>query len=185
MTLEGYGYAWLMADIAGHSIVFHTGDNAGFQSINATLPDDNAGFIALTNDTATDLLGTALSLLALAVEEAAEVVVMTCAHRSTLGRNGPSLARVALLLSSFSGSGVHGRDLAVARPGAAPLHHRSGRGEHCAARSVVVGDLRLGDDPRLRTDRGHQVDDVALPEGRGLSRAREGRRAAVRGARRW
>lgn len=67
LTLDGYGYAWFLGDVLGHSIVFHTGDNAGFQSINATLPDDDARFIALTNDTATDLLGTSLSLLAVAI----------------------------------------------------------------------------------------------------------------------
>jgi CubicO group peptidase (beta-lactamase class C family) len=68
VTLEGYGYAWYMADVAGHSIVFHTGGNAGFQSINATMPDDDARFIVLTNDTSTDLFTTALSLIAVALD---------------------------------------------------------------------------------------------------------------------
>jgi CubicO group peptidase (beta-lactamase class C family) len=69
LTLDGYGYAWYMANVGGHSVVFHTGGNAGFQSINAILPDDDARFIALTNDTSTDLFGTALSLLVVAVGE--------------------------------------------------------------------------------------------------------------------
>ena len=69
LTLDGYGYAWYMANVGGHSVVFHTGGNAGFQSINAILPDFDARFIALTNDTSTDLFGTALSLLVVAVGE--------------------------------------------------------------------------------------------------------------------
>jgi CubicO group peptidase (beta-lactamase class C family) len=68
VEFEGYGYAWYMADIAGHSVVFHTGGNAGFQSINATLPEDDARFIALMNDTSEDLVGIALSLLAVALD---------------------------------------------------------------------------------------------------------------------
>lgn len=68
VRIDGYGYAWYMADVGGHSIVFHTGGNAGFQSINATMPDDDARFIALTNDTSTDLFGTALSLMAAALD---------------------------------------------------------------------------------------------------------------------
>jgi CubicO group peptidase (beta-lactamase class C family) len=70
VTLDGYGYgyAWSMADIEGHSVVYHTGGNAGFQSINATMPDDDARFIALTNDTSTDLFATALSLFAAALD---------------------------------------------------------------------------------------------------------------------
>ena len=68
VRIDGYGYAWYMADVAGHQVVFHTGGNAGFQSINATLPGDSARFIALTNDTSTDLFGTALALLGVALD---------------------------------------------------------------------------------------------------------------------
>jgi CubicO group peptidase (beta-lactamase class C family) len=71
VQLDGYGYAWIMANVAGHRLVFHTGDNAGFQSINATMPDDGARFILLTNDTSTDLLGSALALLDVALHGAA------------------------------------------------------------------------------------------------------------------
>jgi CubicO group peptidase (beta-lactamase class C family) len=70
VTIEGYGYGWYLGEVAGHRITFHTGGNAGFQSINAVLPDDEACFVALTNDTATDLLDVSLELLALAIGDA-------------------------------------------------------------------------------------------------------------------
>jgi CubicO group peptidase (beta-lactamase class C family) len=66
VKFHGYGYGWYLAEIDGHRVNFHTGGNAGFQSINAVLPDDDALFVALTNDTATDLLGVALELLEIA-----------------------------------------------------------------------------------------------------------------------
>ena len=68
VQLDGYGYGWYMADIGGHPVVFHTGGNAGFQSINAILPADDATVIALMNDTGADLVGTAFSLLLVALE---------------------------------------------------------------------------------------------------------------------
>jgi CubicO group peptidase (beta-lactamase class C family) len=67
VKFNGYGYGWYLAEIDGHRVSFHTGGNAGFQSINAVLPDDDAIFVALTNDTATDLLGVALELLEIAL----------------------------------------------------------------------------------------------------------------------
>lgn len=70
VTIEGYGYAWYVADVAGHRLFFHTGDNAGFKSINAVLPDDGASFMALTNDTATDLTGVSFELCRLAIGDA-------------------------------------------------------------------------------------------------------------------
>jgi CubicO group peptidase (beta-lactamase class C family) len=70
LTIHGYGYGWFLAELAGHRITFHTGDNAGFQSINAFLPDDRASFAALTNDASTDLIAVSLELLALAMDDA-------------------------------------------------------------------------------------------------------------------
>jgi len=67
VRFEGYGYGWYLADIAGHRVNFHAGDNAGFQSINAVLPDDDATFVALTNDTSADLYAIALELFAIAL----------------------------------------------------------------------------------------------------------------------
>lgn len=67
VRFEGYGYGWFLADVGGHRLFFHTGDNAGFQSINAILPDDDARFMVLTNDASADLLGVSLQLLAAAL----------------------------------------------------------------------------------------------------------------------
>ena len=49
---EGDRYGRYMADVGGHQIAFQTGGNAGFQSINAMLPEDDARFVALINDNA-------------------------------------------------------------------------------------------------------------------------------------
>jgi CubicO group peptidase (beta-lactamase class C family) len=67
VKIEGYGYGWYLADIAGHRVNFHTGGNAGFQSINAVLPDDGATLVALTNDTSADLYALALELFVIAI----------------------------------------------------------------------------------------------------------------------
>lgn len=65
----GYGYGWYLGDVFGHRAVFHPGDNAGFEAINVLLPDDDARFIALTNDSSTDILELAIRLLSVAVGE--------------------------------------------------------------------------------------------------------------------
>jgi len=46
----GYGYGWSINDLRGHRMVFHTGDNAGFSSINIWLPHDHAIVVLLSND---------------------------------------------------------------------------------------------------------------------------------------
>jgi len=45
-----YGYGWVIGELQGHRLRFHTGDNAGFRSINLQLPDDKAVIIVLSND---------------------------------------------------------------------------------------------------------------------------------------
>lgn len=65
----GYGYGWYLGDLFGHRAVFHPGDNAGFEALNVLLPDDDARFIALTNDSSTDILALGIRLLAVAVGE--------------------------------------------------------------------------------------------------------------------
>jgi hypothetical protein len=52
--------------------------------------------------------------------------------------------------------------------GPAPFHFVTVPDEECGALDAVsaVGVLRLGHDPGHRADRGHRVDDVAVPEGR-------------------
>ncbi len=54
-----YGYGWFLAEVQGHRLVYHPGDNAGYHAFNACLPDDEAAVIVLTNDEEidTDALG--------------------------------------------------------------------------------------------------------------------------------
>jgi hypothetical protein len=52
----GYGYGWYIGSITGgHPVIYHTGDNVGFQSINAWFPEDAVRLIVLTNEETTDL----------------------------------------------------------------------------------------------------------------------------------
>ena len=51
----GYGYAWFAGDIGGRRALYHPGDNAGFQSLNAWLVDDDVRIIVLSNDEETDI----------------------------------------------------------------------------------------------------------------------------------
>jgi CubicO group peptidase (beta-lactamase class C family) len=55
LTDMRYGYGWFIARLRGRRIVFHPGDNAGFQSFNELFPDDDAILILLTNDDRTNL----------------------------------------------------------------------------------------------------------------------------------
>lgn len=50
-----YGYGWSMGELAGHRVLFHTGGNAGFRSINIRFPDDDAIVVLLSNDATIDL----------------------------------------------------------------------------------------------------------------------------------
>jgi CubicO group peptidase (beta-lactamase class C family) len=53
---EGYGYGWFLGSVFGeHRIVYHTGDNIGFRSINAWFPDDDERVVMLTNEMDTDV----------------------------------------------------------------------------------------------------------------------------------
>ena len=49
-TAVHYGYGWVIAELQGHKLIFHAGGNAGFVSINAWFPDDDAVVIFLSND---------------------------------------------------------------------------------------------------------------------------------------
>jgi CubicO group peptidase (beta-lactamase class C family) len=44
-----YGYGWYLGSLHGHPARFHPGDNAGFQSFSAWLPDLDLLFVALSN----------------------------------------------------------------------------------------------------------------------------------------
>lgn len=47
---DRFGYAMFLGDMGGHRALFHTGDNPGFLSIAAWLPDDEAAIVVLLND---------------------------------------------------------------------------------------------------------------------------------------
>jgi CubicO group peptidase (beta-lactamase class C family) len=69
IEFDGYGYGWCLGSIVGHRLVFHTGGNLGYRSVNAILPDDDARLIVLTNDEMTDPWAFAFELMMLAVDD--------------------------------------------------------------------------------------------------------------------
>jgi CubicO group peptidase (beta-lactamase class C family) len=58
-----YGYGWFLADVSGHSVRFHPGDNSGFCSLNVQLADGGGLLILLSNDQDTDPSALGLPLL--------------------------------------------------------------------------------------------------------------------------
>jgi CubicO group peptidase (beta-lactamase class C family) len=52
---DGYGYGHYVGSMAGHVAYFHTGDNPGYLSFNAWLPDHQAAIAVLVNDEATSI----------------------------------------------------------------------------------------------------------------------------------
>jgi CubicO group peptidase (beta-lactamase class C family) len=55
MTCRSYGYGVFLGTVAGTPVVYHTGDNPGYKSMNAWVPDRAASIAILTNDEATKL----------------------------------------------------------------------------------------------------------------------------------
>jgi CubicO group peptidase (beta-lactamase class C family) len=52
----GYGYGWYVATLRGeHPLLYHTGDNPGFRSLNAWFPEDAVRLVLLSNEETTDL----------------------------------------------------------------------------------------------------------------------------------
>jgi CubicO group peptidase (beta-lactamase class C family) len=45
-----YGYGWVIGTLQGRRLRFHSGDTAGYRSINLQLPDDDTLIILLSND---------------------------------------------------------------------------------------------------------------------------------------
>lgn len=58
-----YGYGWCLTEFGGHPARFHPGDNAGFNSVNIQLPDQQALIILLSNDENSDLASISLHLI--------------------------------------------------------------------------------------------------------------------------
>jgi CubicO group peptidase (beta-lactamase class C family) len=63
LTAHGYGYGWAIGTLAGRRIYFHTGDNPGYLSFNAWLPDDDVQIALLANEEETLDRGQLLSEL--------------------------------------------------------------------------------------------------------------------------
>jgi CubicO group peptidase (beta-lactamase class C family) len=61
--ISAYGYGIYIGSIAGHPALFHTGDNPGFRSLLAWLPQADMTFAVLANDESTDLEDIALRLV--------------------------------------------------------------------------------------------------------------------------
>lgn len=64
---NAYGYGLFLGNVGGRRIVYHTGDNPGFKTLNARLPDDDLTIVVLSNDEATDMDAVASRLLSAAI----------------------------------------------------------------------------------------------------------------------
>src|SRR4051812_22332899 len=80
------------------------------------------------------------------------------------------------------GAGVPRRGVVLEGPGTVALHHGSGRRLWAAGGGVRGRDVRLGHDSRDGARREYTVEDLAVPEGRAVHRAREGVGTKGRGA---
>lgn len=64
-----YGYGWFRAEIRGHHVYFHPGDNSGFGALNLLVPSEALTIILLANDEDFDLWSLGQTLLDQALEE--------------------------------------------------------------------------------------------------------------------
>ena len=65
-----YGYGWFLAEIGGHYVCFHPGDNSGFGALNLLVPTEALTIILLANDEDIDLWDLGQKLLAQTLEGA-------------------------------------------------------------------------------------------------------------------
>jgi CubicO group peptidase (beta-lactamase class C family) len=68
LTTTGYGYGMFIGTFEGHTARFHPGDNPGYQSLAAWIPDRAASIAILVNDETVDRTGLLRRLLPLALE---------------------------------------------------------------------------------------------------------------------
>jgi CubicO group peptidase (beta-lactamase class C family) len=52
---HSYGYGYFIGRLNGRSASFHPGDNPGYQSFSASIPDADTSIVVLLNDDAADL----------------------------------------------------------------------------------------------------------------------------------
>ncbi len=67
-----YGYGWFLAEIGGHHVCLHPGDNSGFGALNLLVPAESLTIILLANDEDFDLWSLGQTLLHQALGEAWE-----------------------------------------------------------------------------------------------------------------
>jgi CubicO group peptidase (beta-lactamase class C family) len=68
LTTTGYGYGMFIGIFAGHAVLFHPGDNPGYQSLGCWIPDQSASIVILANDEAVSITGLLRQLLPAALE---------------------------------------------------------------------------------------------------------------------
>lgn len=68
LTTTGYGYGMFIGIFAGHAVLFHPGDNPGYQSLACWIPDQSASIVILANDEAVSITGLLRQLLPAALE---------------------------------------------------------------------------------------------------------------------
>jgi CubicO group peptidase (beta-lactamase class C family) len=69
LTCDAYGYAQYIGRIAGQTVYLHPGDNPGYQSLVAWLPDQEACVVILSNDEATDTEALLRQLIPVALDQ--------------------------------------------------------------------------------------------------------------------
>jgi CubicO group peptidase (beta-lactamase class C family) len=60
---EGYGYGYVVGTLLGHRMRYHSGDNPGFRTIQARLPDLDVSLVVLSNQDETDVEAVAFTLV--------------------------------------------------------------------------------------------------------------------------
>jgi len=63
LSVGWYGYGWFIGTAFGHPLLVHLGDNSGYVSLNAIVPDLDIHLMILSNDEQTDRFGLAHSML--------------------------------------------------------------------------------------------------------------------------
>lgn len=63
LTVEGYGYGYLIGSLLGHSVRYHPGDNPGFRTFQLRCPDLDVSAVVLSNQEETDIEQAGLRLL--------------------------------------------------------------------------------------------------------------------------
>lgn len=64
-----YGYGWFLAEIGGHHVRLHPGDNSGFGALNLLVPEQALSIILLSNNENCDLWSLGKKLTEQALEE--------------------------------------------------------------------------------------------------------------------